>query len=275
MKTLNNHTVIYDSECPMCDLYTGAFVKTKMLDRGGRLPYSDTEQGQFQTIDFDRARNEIALVNKENGEVVYGVESLTKIIGNRYPILQPLFRLRSFQWAIKKLYSFISYNRKVIIPSVANRSANACVPDFNLRYRIAFVTFTWIVTSFILNAYTHRLFPLIPRSSFYREFMICGGQIIFQGIVVSSINRNKLLEYLGNMMTISFAGALLLLPAIVLSKAVTLPVLFFAIWFMMVVGLMFLEHLRRVKILEINWVVSISWVAYRLLVLSYIFYANK
>ncbi len=35
MKTLHNHVIFYDADCPMCNLYTNAFVKTGMLDSNG------------------------------------------------------------------------------------------------------------------------------------------------------------------------------------------------------------------------------------------------
>jgi predicted DCC family thiol-disulfide oxidoreductase YuxK len=39
MKTLNNQTLLYDEDCPMCTFYTAAFIKTKMLDTNGRKPF--------------------------------------------------------------------------------------------------------------------------------------------------------------------------------------------------------------------------------------------
>ena len=66
-------------------------------------------------------------------------------------------------------------------------------------------------------------------------------------------------------------GALLLLPALMLNSMTPLNIYVNLTWFGLVVGLMFLEHWRRVKILEIHWFASISWVLYRLIVLWIIF----
>ncbi len=38
MKTLRNHTLIYDKECPMCNLYSKGFIQSGMLDENGRKP---------------------------------------------------------------------------------------------------------------------------------------------------------------------------------------------------------------------------------------------
>jgi hypothetical protein len=112
---------------------------------------------------------------------------------------------------------------------------------------------------------------LLPVGTSYREYLVCGGQIFFQGVIVNIIAETKKWAYLGNMMTISFAGALLLLPGLVIAAFVNLPPLFYVCYFMGVAGLMFLEHIRRVKLLQLGWTLTISWACYRLLVLLLIF----
>lgn len=39
MRTLKDHVILYDEECPMCKLYTSAFVKSGMLEETGRTCY--------------------------------------------------------------------------------------------------------------------------------------------------------------------------------------------------------------------------------------------
>ena len=85
MKTLKNHTILYDEVCPMCNAYTSAFVKTGMLDKDGREPYQNMSCNYASKVDTLRAVNEIALVNKETGEVEYGIRSLFIILGNSFP----------------------------------------------------------------------------------------------------------------------------------------------------------------------------------------------
>ncbi|MBL4678706.1 MAG: hypothetical protein JKY70_21300 [Mucilaginibacter sp.] len=114
---------------------------------------------------------------------------------------------------------------------------------------------------------------MVPVGGAHREYIICGAQIAFQGVIVSLLFKQKRWEYLGNMMTISFAGSLLLLPIVLLSNIVGTHPLFYTCYFMMVAGLMFLEHIRRSKLLGIGWWLTISWVIYRTLVLVIIMFA--
>lgn len=269
METLKDHVILYDNECPMCDLYTNAFVKTHMLDKDGRVAFTDANEIiSFNGVDRSKACDEIALVNVKTGGVLYGVDSLMKILENRFPFFKHLFKLRLFRAIVRKFYAFISFNRKVIIPGKDITNINACRPNFNLRYRVLYIVLTWLLTSFVLAKFAAALVPLIPPTNFYREFAICGGQIVFQAMVIAIVDRKKTWEYLGNMMTISFAGALLLLIALAF-ETFLVPIASAGI-FAAVVSLMFVEHIRRVKLLKLPRVMTASWVTYRILILMFL-----
>ena len=266
MKTLKQHTLIYDEECPMCSMYSAEFVKSGMMDSEGRQAYNEAVKECLPNVDWRRARNEIALINHKDNTVTYGVKSIAAILGNNIPVIRWLFRIPLVRYLAEKLYFLISYNRKVIIPGKKPGSPDLCIPELNYRYRVAYIVATWLFTSVVLVYYSRLLSPLIPETNFAREFFVAGGSIIFQGLVVGAIHKNKVIHYLGNMMTISFAGAILLTVPLCFSALIH-DKFFYLAWFVMVVGLMFIEHIRRVKILELPWQVSASWVIYRVIVL--------
>ena len=272
MRTLKEHVIVYDDQCPLCHLYTGAFVKAGMLEANGREAYTCLRPEMAQLLDEERARNEIPLVDLRTGTVLYGVDSICKVVGHRFPGLQPLFRWSAFQWLARTAYAFVSYNRKVVVPGRTFEAGGSCTPTFHLPWRLIYLGVAWLASAWVLTAYAARLVPLVPASSFGREFAICGGQLAFQAGVVALLRRNRLVHYLGNMMTVSLAGSLLLLPALALeATGLLITPLFYAAWFTVVVGLMLLEHIRRVKLLSIPMAATAGWVAYRLLVLFLIF----
>lgn len=268
MKTLHHHIILFDEECPMCMGYTQLFVKTGMLDQQGRVSYQKMPAEVCPIVDRQRAVNEIALVNIQNGEVTYGIKSLFKVIGYSMPVFKSLFNFAPFVWLMEKLYAFISYNRKVVIPAAIKTPG--LQPDFKLTYRIAYLLFTWLVTAYILTHYAVLLTDFAPLGGEYREYLICGGQIAFQGLIILYYRKEKFWDYLGNMMTISCAGALLLLIGLVVANVTSLPSIYYLLYFMMVAGLMLLEHLRRSKLLQLGFLLSITWVLYRLMVLGLI-----
>ncbi|GGE59524.1 hypothetical protein EV200_103515 [Pedobacter psychrotolerans] len=141
----------------------------------------------------------------------------------------------------------------------------------HISYRIAYLLLTWFTTSYILTAYAHLLTDYVPLGGKYREYLICGGQIIFQGLIILVYKKEKLWDYLGNMMTISFAGSILLTPGLIVNHFFDIDPVMYILYFMLVAGLMFLEHIRRSKLLQLGWLMSITWAIYRLIVLGLIF----
>ncbi|WP_442787794.1 DCC1-like thiol-disulfide oxidoreductase family protein [Flavobacterium suncheonense] len=267
MKTLENQTILYDEDCPLCQAYTSAFVKTGMLDKNGRKPYCDIDETEQEFIDTERAANEIALVDYKTKTVLYGIESLLKIIGNSFPWIEKIGHLAPVNYFLKKTYSFISYNRKVIMPSVVRENQTVkCEPTFNHSYRITYLILAVLVTTLVLFECS-KLLPQLPESSIWREFSLAVGQIGFQSLFLIRSDRKKLLTYLGNMMTVSLFGSLLLLPIIIASKFTTLSGNLILIWFGITVMLMLKEHFRRITLLKLPVYLTPTWVLYRIIAL--------
>lgn len=256
MKKLSNHTLIYDSECPLCDLYTRGFIKSGMLDENGRVMYGCAKVPA--SFDNERARNEIALVDYETGTVMYGIDSLVKILGHSFPVIGGVAAFWPVRIFLEQLYSFISYNRKVIAPAEVFEKRGSCTPAYHLGYRIAYIVFAWIVSSLILTAYA------TPLTS----FLVGGGQIIFQMVFVRFMTRDRLMHYIGNMMTVSLIGALLLLPMLIVVRSLHISHPLVSVgWAGLVVTFMHYLHWRRVKKLGISTLAVVTWVVYNALVL--------
>ena len=259
MKTLHHHTLIYDKDCPMCNLYTSGFIKAGMLDKNGREAFSEISENTKSKIDFHRAKNEIALVDQQNNTVIYGLESLLLIIGNSFPFLEKIAKIQPFYWFFQRLYQFVSYNRKQIVPSAKTDAETSCVPDFKLKYRLLYIGFVFVFSSIILGFYNQKLFPNLEHN-FQLEFFICTMQIVWQSLFMGIYLKEKIWDYLGNMMTVSLIGTLLLIPILFFTFSPN----FYFIYFAIVVFIMFLEHIRRCRILNYGLIPTISWMLFRM-----------
>jgi predicted DCC family thiol-disulfide oxidoreductase YuxK len=217
---MQNSTIIYDDNCPLCKAYTKAFVKYNFLNGGTRLAFSSVEEQEFiKLVDWKRAKNEIPLIDEKTKTVAYGVDALLIILGNRWKFFKVFAKSNLLVFLSKKLYSFISYNRKIIVPEKPNTECKYnSIADFNVKYRSIYILFCWFICSLILTSYANLLTEYIGKSNLGREFIICGGQIVFQSIVLSLFKTKKedTFEYIGNMMTVSLIGSLLLIPILIL-----------------------------------------------------------
>jgi len=263
----------YDRDCLMCTWYTRTMVKHGILDKQGRQCYqeavtlAETDAGQGPDIDLNRARNEIALLDTEKGTVHYGLHSFFVLFGKQLPILRPLFDSKWFITLARPLYRLISYNRKVISPPLRFEEAGSCTPDFKIGWRLAYIFIATLMTGLILTGYANLLAPLIGQAEIGREFLICGGQVIVQALILRLTANERILHYLGNMVTISMVGALGLTPVLLLSAFIDLPIALICGHFFFVVWLMFKEHIRRVKYLQLPAYLTLTWVLYRLFIL--------
>lgn len=267
MKTLKNQTLLYDVGCPLCEFYTKGFIKTKMLDNNGRKAFKNITESEQNFVDLKRASNEIALIDTKNKSVIYGVDSLLKILGNSFPWMERFGKIKFIHFILEKLYAFISYNRKVIIPNTEKPHQKLqCVPEFNVFYRVLYIIFASLVTTFVLFNFS-KLISLLPKASVGRELLLAIGQILFQGLFLFRKQKKVVLNYIGNLMTVSLLGSLILLPVLFINVFFKLPELVLMLWFGMTVIIMFAEHIRRIKILQLPSFLTYTWVLYRIIAL--------
>jgi hypothetical protein len=265
MKTLTQHILLYDQDCPICDLYSCGMQKTKMLDENGRQPYGEFRFEQNNFVNKKRAANEIALVDTSTNEVSYGIDALLKIFGTHYPIIGKIGNINWINFLLKKMYKFISYNRKVIAPSVKSD----CNPDFNIKYRVLYIFTGLLFTAFTLYQFAIKAW-FVPTSSFSQEVLIAFGQIAFQYIFLFKKDYKTILTYFGNLTTVSIIGSLLLGIVLGFNQIINIENYFLPIFFA-IVTVMFLEHFRRIKILQLSLWMCIGWVLYRMLILGILF----
>ena len=267
MKKLENQTLLYDEDCPICNIYTSKLIKAGMVDENGRKPYSEINENEEIYIDLKRATNEIALVDSKNKTVLYGVDGLLKVFGHSYPLIEKIGTIKPINYVLKKMYKFISYNRKVIAPSREKKEITLkCIPDFNYKYRFLYLTFASIITTLVLYNYSY-LIPFLPKVSIGRELLLTLCQMVFQGVFLINQKRERILNYLGNLMTVSLIGSLLLLPILLVSIFIKIPETLSLVWFVTTVFLMLFEHYRRIKILELPFHLTFTWVVYRIIAL--------
>lgn len=267
MKTLENHTLLYDNDCPLCKAYTNGFIKTDMLDNNGRKPFNKLSQNEQSFVDAKRARNEIALIDTKNNTVIYGIDSLLKVIGNSFPTVERIGHLKPIKFLLKRLYSFISYNRKVIVPGKTNDATELeCVPDFNYTYRVGYIIFAIITTTLVLFKFSNTIVAL-PQSTIQIEFILASGQIVLQCLFLLNIDTKTIINYIGNLMTVSLVGSIILTPLLILNSFIHMSESTIVIVFGLIVLFMFFEHFRRVKILELPSYLSYTWALYRIIAL--------
>lgn len=137
--------------------------------------------------------------------------------------------------------------------------------QYKWLYIISVAIFAGVVVNrfaFYLNAH------LGWEHHWIREFFISFGQIIWQMIAITMVQKEKTLVYLEHMSTVSLIGGVLLLPILLLNKYISFSLLELIISFGTIVTIMLIEHLRRCKRLGISLTMTLSWVTFRTVALG-------
>ncbi|MFN8253195.1 MAG: DCC1-like thiol-disulfide oxidoreductase family protein [Ferruginibacter sp.] len=211
----NRLILIYDDKCPLCAAYTKFFVTTGILSSSGRKSFSSVDPALLQLTDPLRSNNEIPLIDTQTGQVLYGIDALLELLNTKLYGIKVIGRFAPVYWLLKKLYRFISYNRKVVVAARCSEGEYDCSPAFNYKWRLIFL-FGFLLFN------TIALFPVqsyVVSNSFFSGSSIFYVQVLHAFLVASNLllavtlKKQRAFEYLGqvNMLaTIAVLGMLLL-----------------------------------------------------------------
>lgn len=266
-----NNRLLVDKHCPMCHWYSGQFVKRGFLAPEGVAYYQTISKEITNHVDMEKAKAEIALHDIKAKRTLYGIDAIINIVSNRKPILEKILKSSLVYWFLKLLYKFISHNRKIIYPTAQMAGERDCTPPVNIRMRWTYIAFVALFTALVLNEFSSLIFTYFGlKNNLLTELLICFGQVAWQASVLFLFRKGKFLEYLGNMSTVSLIGAIVLIPYLLLVPIIGFNIWLHLIYFGIVVSMMLIEHLRRCSLIGLPWTMSLSWVLYRMFVLSLI-----
>lgn len=188
MKT--EKAIIYDDNCPLCHWYTGAFVKADLLSQQGRISFSELAQTNLaDQMDLHRSKHEIPLVDLQGGKTIYGIDSLIYLLYPRFPFIKRAMAITPVNYAVRKLYKLISYNRGVMAPSPPRPRLYDCTPEFNWKYRLLFIGLAGVLGLSMLNL-------SLPGSIFFPFMLPFLGGLLLLG---TRFKAQHYITYLGHL----------------------------------------------------------------------------
>jgi predicted DCC family thiol-disulfide oxidoreductase YuxK len=248
MKT-SNKILVYDDHCPLCVWYTGLFVKYRLLSAENRIAFSVAPESLLSQIDFDKGKNEIPLIDTEKGEVVYGLDALLLILGQNFPPVKKFASVKPVYWFLKKLYKLVSLNRKVVVAKKCGKGEIDCSPEFNIKYRLLFISFSLLLAMSLLPAAYHAVRPVLSVSA------ISTKQLLVAALLLASINylfsfcfpREKRFEYLGQHAMMGLLFLLAMAPLPIAASLIQVPSIILFLYLALVAIFLTKEYTRRMR----------------------------
>jgi predicted DCC family thiol-disulfide oxidoreductase YuxK len=259
--------LVYDDNCPLCAGYSSLFVRYGLLAKEGRKPFSTLEPSLLAHIDFDKSRNEIPLVNVSTGEVLYGIDALLSILGQRFPFISRAGNTRPVKWLLQKLYKFISYNRKVIVAKKCGSGSIDCSPDLNYFYRVLFMLVFLVFNTLMLFPVYHILLSRLHGIRINATDIMAGhfGLVLINCISALSFSKQKAVDYLGQANMLAVIAILLLVPLLLIAHLVDSGERFIGVYLVLTAIIIFKEYLRRMEYAGIlpdnKWIASLNLVS--------------
>lgn len=272
---MENISLLYDEDCPLCRWYTRLFVKYGLLDKSGRIPYVNYIALHPDEVNSTIAQTKIACVNHQTNQVLYGIDGLVLILGNRFRIIRILGNFKPVNLLLKFLYLLFSYNRRIIAPVSERTVECTCEPPKSILWRSVFIIILSFFTYLIVNWYfEHFLFNHLVTNP-PNDLILLAAQIAFQGLAFFTFHQKNGYDYVGHLVFTSFLGSLLLLffgLGLQFLNFVGVQIGFLAIvCYGITIACMFLEHKRRIQLKNWTWKLSISWLLFRVLIYPLVF----
>ena len=249
MKT-NSKILIYDDACPLCAAYTSVFVSTGLLNKDGRKAFTNIDEKYLDLVDSSRCNNEIPLIDIDTKKVWYGIDALLEILGSKCLAIKKIGSIAPVNWSLKKLYSLISYNRKVIVAVAPKSNAYDCAPAFSMPYRIYFLFIFLCFNSIMLLPLYNKIFSnsFVGNSSFVQLQSAHLVLVCLNIVTAFSLKRKAALEYIGQINMLALITILLLLPFYFVNSIFHVSNSLLNNLYMLFVGVIVAkEYLRRMK----------------------------
>lgn len=263
METLANKWIIYDGNCGLCLNSKKWLTRLGVIPESKCLNYHLLDEGLSAKIDLEHFRYEMALVDGQSDNTLYGLEGILEVFGAKVGMVKgirpgsPLFAILNY------VYHTISYNRYFLFPR-KSRFACECDPPFVKKYFLR-----WLVMGIMIAMGVSALFgavvaPLFEKTSLEMagEMLLIVGagwglQLISSGLLMT---RDQKRDYWRHLVLIMVVGVLILLPGMLVFRLPT--ELFSAVAMGSVVAssaIMTLMHIKRVRYMGLSQGWTISW----------------
>jgi predicted DCC family thiol-disulfide oxidoreductase YuxK len=242
----NSKVMMYDDNCPLCNAYTNAFVKMGLLDVAGRQPLSQVDKAIISRLDKHKSRNEIPLLDTATNQAWYGLDAMLEVISGKYPFVKKVANIAFVKWFLFRLYKLISYNRKVIVAVPKSNSPFNCTPDFNKKYRLAFLLLVTVAcVAFISPAY--QFFSVKFSMNINLQQAYLGFTVLWLTLfmIPKLVNSSMAFHYWGQLAMLCLLSVLLTLPLIVIGNIVAISTLIKGLYFFCMFTFLLKEVLRR------------------------------
>lgn len=225
--------------------------------------YKDLNENLSKQVDAEKFKNEMALIDTNGGETIYGADGIAYIFSSQLKVLDFLFRFKPIYRLFDFLYKTQAYNRYIIATPKSNFKCD-CFPHRVVKYRISYIIITLIISILLTalfgislkNFFTH----ISSSEAAIQMLLMAGTGWVLQILLAIIWLRDKALDYIGHLGSIMVVGLLMLVPSMIFYVVSGILIYWVpAISVILSSGCMLYLHVKRVKYLELSQAWTTSW----------------
>lgn len=257
----------YDGDCPMC------LATVAMLLRLGLVrPEQARSNHELEGADLEAARqagirNQLVVLDRETRETRAGSDGLLWIIGENtgHHFLVRLLGLPGIRQIVRLKYETISYNRRVISPP-RHQIVCDCEPEVTVGRRLLLVVPLVLTTLGLTAAFGAAVFARwgvgdASEGAIFLPIAAGAGWVVMIAAGLFLLGGMTKIDYVAHLAVTMFAGALVLVPAMLLTLVLPRPAAMAVDGAAVLAGfaLMFAMQRRRVGAIGLNRVWLWAW----------------
>jgi predicted DCC family thiol-disulfide oxidoreductase YuxK len=263
--------VAYDGDCPMCTSTIRLLIGLKLLKPAQTRGIHDLDRADFDAVYAAGIRNQLVVIDPITREARSGTDGLLWILRENTAnhFLVRLLALPGPRHLLRWGYQIVSYNRRIISPP-RQRIVCDCEPEVTLARRLSLILPLLVLTILIAAGFGAAVFRGWElgnaRSGAIFMLIVVGWSWLALDLASLRLLGEKRIDYLGHLTVTMFVGALVLVPASLVTPLVPRPGLI-ALDCLSVLAsfsLMFAMQRRRISALAIPsgwlwaWVVALA-----------------
>lgn len=268
MNVLKDRLIVYDGNCTLCSGLKVRAVRYGIIDESDCAVYHTLPAQYSKAIAPNHFRNEMALVEKNGGPTLYGVDGLTYVFSVRYPSLRPVLASNFAQTILKAVYSVVAPNRYVISTPPARVMSCACAPEVPLAVRLRYILPAHLYAIIATVLFGLAVRPLVPSVSSGAAvagiLLITGTGWTLHTLLAAIVLPRIFIEYEAHLASVMWRGVVPLFPVILLAAWPIHSAFLVAVCVTASSAWMIFQHQRRTRALCLSQWWTVLW--YTLLV---------
>lgn len=138
---MGKKSIIYDGACTLCIRSKNSLLNLGLAEKDYTWAYQEMPDEYLPAVDYERFRNEMALIDLEGEETLYGPDALVHLLSSKLSFFKWLFSIGLFYRIFAGLYKIVAFNRTAImVPRLKKVRCASCEPDTPAEYRWRWVS---------------------------------------------------------------------------------------------------------------------------------------